>query len=79
MLAVFDHKTERLVAEYPLDSFDLVAFKRRFGVSDESDPLMFDVYPVPPEDVGFVAKYLDGEVTFDFDANAYFIECSTAG
>ena len=79
VLTVFDNETERLVAEYPLDSFDLESFKRRFAVTDDDDPLMYNVYPVTPKDNGFVSKYLNGEVVFDFDKNAYFIECNDVG
>ncbi len=79
ILTVFDNETERLVAEYPLDSFDLESFKRRFAVTDDDDPLMHNVYPVAPRDGEFVSKYLDKEVVFDFDKNAYFIECNNVG
>jgi hypothetical protein len=37
---------------------------------------MFDVYPVRVQDAEFVAKHLDCEIVFDFDRNAYFVECS---
>lgn len=77
MLTVFDNKTEQLVAEHSLHSFDLENFKRQFSVADNYDPLMYNVYPVSPEDVGFVLKYLDEEIVFDFDENAYFIECNS--
>ncbi len=77
VLAVFDNETDQLVAQYPLHSFELEIFKRRFGVEDD-DPLMYYVYLLSPEDAEFVLKYLDDEVIFDFDRNAYFIECYDA-
>lgn len=79
VMTVFDNETERLVTEYPLHSFDLKDFKHQFAVTDDDDPLMYNVYPVAPKDGGFVSKYLNGEVVFDFDKNAYFIECYDAG
>ena len=78
VLTVFDDETEQLVAERPLHSFDLKNFKRQFAVADDYDPLMYNVYPVSPKDVEFVSRYVDGEVIFDFDRNAYFIECNDA-
>ncbi len=78
VLAVLDNETERLVAEYALHSFDLEAFKQHFAVEDDYDPLMYNVYPVSPTDVEFMSKYLDEEVAFDFDRNAYFVECHDA-
>ena len=76
VLTVFDNATESLIAEHSFVAFDLESFKRRFGVSEDSDPLMFDVYPVRVQDAEFVAKHLDCEIVFDFDRNAYFVECS---
>ena len=78
VLAVFDNETERLVAEYALHSFDLETFKRHFADEDDYDPLMYNVYPVSPKDAEFVSNHLDEEVAFDFDRNAYFVECSEA-
>ena len=76
VLTVFDNRTEQLVAEHSLQSFDLESFKRQFAIADDYDPLMYNVYPVLPKDTPFVSKYLIERVAFDFDANAYFIECN---
>lgn len=76
VLTVFDNRTEQLVAEYSLQSFDLESFKQQFAVADNYDPLMYNVYPVLPKDAGFVSKYLGESLAFDFDMNAYFIECN---
>jgi len=75
VVAVFDNETEELKAEHTLRSFDLEKFKQRFGVEENADPLMFNVYPVSPSDANFVLEYLDEPIAFDFGANAYFIEC----
>ena len=75
VLTEYAYRSERLVAEYPLRSFDLEDFKRHFGVAEEHDPLMYNVYPVTHDDVKFVLRYLDREVALDFNRCAYFVEC----
>ncbi len=75
LLTEYDNKTDRLVAEFPFRSFDLEDFKRHFGVTEEHDPLMYDVYPVTQDDVGFILTHLDREVAFDFERCACFVEC----
>lgn len=74
VLRVFSNKTEELIAEYPLASFNLPAFKQHFGIADSYDPWMYYVYPVTPNDVEFISQYLVENIFYDFNENAYFVE-----
>ncbi len=78
VLTVFDNKTEQLVAQYPMPSFELESFRRQFAVGDD-DPSMYHVYPVSPQDAEFMSRFLEREVAFDFNQNTYFVECNAVG
>src|SRR5687767_7203240 len=76
LVSVFSNRTDELVAEYPLSSFDLPRFRRQFGVSEDGvDSEMVLEYEVKPKDVDFLAGYLAKDVRYDFDNNAYFLSC----
>jgi len=76
VLSVFSNETDELVAEYPFSSFDLLKFKRHFGVSDEDeDTEMYLEYIVEPKEKEFLSKYLNEVMDFDFEKYAYFVSC----
>lgn len=66
---VFDKKTERLITEIKLDTFDLVLMKSRFNVSN-NDPLMFKPY-----EINRVTTDLFPEINFDFIEYDYYLAC----
>lgn len=76
-IAVYSQTTEELINEYPLTSFDLAAFQAEFNEPDPKYP-MLDCYPVKPENLSFIRKYITPEPEWDFDANSYFVEAVLA-
>jgi hypothetical protein len=73
-LTVYSNKTEWFQKEYEFKNFDLAAFQTHFGIFN-TDQLMYNQYPVSPEDTEFVSGYLSQIVTFDFDRYSYFVSC----
>lgn len=79
VVLVFSSRTEELMAEHPLSSFDLSKFKRHFGAPDEDEDIeMVCDYEVAPKDVDFLSTYLPDEVEFDFEKYTYFLSCYRA-
>jgi hypothetical protein len=76
VLSIFSNENDGLVAEYPFASFDLLNFKKHFGISDEDeDTGMYLEYVVEPKHTEFLSKRLDEVVEFDFEKYAYFVSC----
>jgi hypothetical protein len=69
---VYDNLTEFCVDEWPLPSFDLDVFKKRFNV-DRDDPLMYLQYKISPATVDLFPSF-----KFDFDKFSYFVGCYQA-
>jgi hypothetical protein len=68
---VFDNKTEELLRELNIDSFDLDLFKKRFDVKEE-DPLMYYGYEITSSTVD-----LFPDIQFDFGNYSYYVVCYT--
>ena len=66
---VFDKKTERLIEELKLDSFDLEFFKTKF-VARQNDPLMYNPYKIDANNF-----QLFQNIKFEFDKYDYFLAC----
>ena len=66
---VFDNKTEKLVQEVDLHSFDLELYKQRFEVKAE-DPLMYEVYEITSSTVDLFPN-----VAFDLEKYSYYLCC----
>ncbi len=78
ILTVFSNDDDELIAEYPLQSFDLSKFKKHFGVTKDSEDInMYDCYPLTSRDIKFVSEYLAEKVVFDFKLYSYFVECNS--
>ncbi len=72
-IAEFSEKTEELLAEHELTSFDLEKFQNMFCVSDLNNP-MFDCYQINEANCDFLAGYIDFEPSWDFKNKSYFVE-----
>lgn len=66
---VFDNKTERLVTELNIESFELNLFKKRFDVK-EQDPLMYNCYQITSSTVDLFPN-----ITFEFEKYSYYVVC----
>jgi len=69
----FSEKTEELLAEYDLNSFELSEFQKEFNETNDKNP-MFECYPIKPENVGFLKKYISDSPEWDFSSKSYFVE-----
>jgi hypothetical protein len=66
---VFDKKTERLIKEIELNSFDLELMKSRFNVPID-DPLMYYQYEIDLSKVDLFSS-----IEFNFKKHDYFLAC----
>jgi hypothetical protein len=73
LIAVYSEKTDELVEELELSSFDLGIFQQAFKVPDKSDP-MFNAYQIEPSHVDFISNFLTKQQSWDFKKYSYFLE-----
>jgi hypothetical protein len=66
---VFDKKTEKLIDEINIISFDLESMKARFNVPQE-DYLMYNPYEIDSSKIDLFA-----DIEFDFNKYDYFLAC----
>jgi hypothetical protein len=66
---VFDKKTEGLINEIELDSFDLELMKTRFNVSQD-DYLMYNPYEIDSSKIDLFSN-----IKFDFKKYDYYLAC----
>lgn len=77
MLRAYSNQTEEELWALSIDRFSLPEFQTEFGVTDPEDP-MYDCWPVRPENVQFVERYLGRAVRWNFASEAYFLEANAA-
>jgi hypothetical protein len=66
-IEVFDIKTDLLVKEIEIDSFDLDLMKTKFRIKKD-DPLMYDPYEINPSNSDLFAG-----IDFDFQKFSYYV------
>lgn len=66
---IFDKRTDGLISEIGLDSFDLELMKSRFKVAS-NDPLMYNPYEIDLSNVDLFPN-----VKFDFNKYSYYLAC----
>jgi len=76
VLRAYTNKTDRVAWEIAICGFSLPAFQAEFGVLNPEDP-MFECFPVHPENVQFLEKYVANPRGWDFVAESYFVEAYT--
>jgi len=69
----FSEKTEELLAEYELSSFDLKKFQAELGETDKENS-MVDCYPIHEKSIVFMKSFLSCEPKWDFKNKSYFVE-----
>ena len=72
-IAAHSDKTEELLVEYELSSFDLKQFQVEFRETNSDDP-MFDCYQIRETNLAFLKKYMTKEPEWDFVNRSYFVE-----
>ncbi len=77
-IAIVSNKTENLVDEIDLNSFDLRSFQNEFGMEKLNNP-MFDCYPILLDNTVFIERYLSQKIGWDFVRSSYFLESSKIG
>jgi hypothetical protein len=77
VLRAFSNKTGWGIWELPIEHFSLLEFQTEFGVEDPNDP-MYDCWPVKPNNVPFLERYIDNPHSWDFEAQSYFVEADGA-
>ncbi len=75
LITVFDNSTEGLTEEINIDHIDLEQLKKLFNPPSD-DPLMYNVYEIQLDHVQAINELLKDKIDFDFEANAYYVECA---
>ena len=77
IITAFSNQTEALLWTIPIRDFSLPAFQYAFGVEDPRNP-MYDCWPVRPEHIPFLEKYVSNHYGWNFEVESYFVECEAA-
>ncbi|RKZ68467.1 MAG: hypothetical protein DRQ48_08685 [Gammaproteobacteria bacterium] len=77
-IRVYSNKTDKLISEVDVQSFDLMKFQNLFGVNDTENP-MFDCFEVTPEIAGAIEAHLSSKPDWNFSAYSYFLETDAPG
>ena len=73
IITVYSEKTEELVDELELSSFNLKSFQNIFNVNDNENP-MIECYEIEPKHVNSISKFLKQKYHWDFEKYSYFLE-----
>ena len=75
LIAVYSNKTEEILVEYKLLSFELESFQKEFSIRDKQNP-MFECYPIHKNNISFIEQFIGYKIDWDFEGNSYFLEAN---
>ncbi|MFT3735122.1 MAG: hypothetical protein QM776_08865 [Rhodocyclaceae bacterium] len=77
VIRAYSKTTELSLWEIRIETFSLCEFQAEFGVEDPHNP-MYDCWPVRPENVPFLERYITNKNGWNFELADYFVEADAS-